>query len=134
MNERDRLVKIMESEGMSARQFSQEIGISAGAISNIMSGRNKPSLDVLQAVLRRFRAISCNWLIMGVGTMYLTGGQENSPSMLFPEENDVHETPNDVSAPTAVLHSESTPHGASLAARTVEKVLIFYSDGTFEER
>ena len=41
MNERDRLVKIMESEGMSARQFSQEIGISAGAISNIMSGRNK---------------------------------------------------------------------------------------------
>ncbi len=134
MNERDRLVKIMESEGMSARQFSQEIGISAGAISNIMSGRNKPSLDVLQAVLRRFRAISCNWLIMGVGTMYLTGGQENSPAMLFPEENDVQETPNDISAPTAVLHSESTPHGASLAARTVEKVLIFYSDGTFEER
>ena len=134
MNERDRLVKIMESEGMSARQFSQEIGISAGAISNIMSGRNKPSLDVLQAVLRRFRAISCNWLIMGVGTMYLTGGQENSPSMLFTEENDVQETPNDVFAPTAVLHSESTPHGASLAARTVEKVLIFYSDGTFEER
>ena len=71
---------------------------------------------------------------MGVGTMYLTGGQENSPSMLFTEENDVQETPNDVFAPTAVLHSESTPHGASLAARTVEKVLIFYSDGTFEER
>ena len=76
MNERDRLVKIMESEGMSARQFSQEIGISAGAISNIMSGRNKPSLDVLQAVLRRFRAISCDWLIMGVGNMYLSGNDE----------------------------------------------------------
>lgn len=131
MNERDRLVKIMESEGMSARQFSQEIGISAGAISNIMSGRNKPSLDVLQAVLRRFRAISCDWLIMGVGNMYLSGNDELSNSLLFPK--DVTEAPS-VELPTSNQSSLMSNEEQPSSCRSVDKILIFYTDGTFEER
>lgn len=131
MNERDRLVKIMESEGMSARQFSLEIGISAGAISNIMSGRNKPSLDVLQAVLRRFRAISCDWLIMGVGNMYLSGKDELSNSSLFPKE--IIEEP---SVELPVTHQSALLPNEEQASpcRSVDKILIFYTDGTFEER
>ena len=131
MNERDRLVKIMESEGMSARQFSQEIGISAGAISNIMSGRNKPSLDVLQAVLRRFRAISCDWLIMGVGNMYLSGNDELNNSSLFPKE--IIEEP---SVELPVTHQSALLPNEEQASpcRSVDKILIFYTDGTFEER
>ena len=58
MNERDRVLKIMQSEGMNAKQFCQEVGISQGTLSNIMGGRNKPSLDVMQAILSRFRAIN----------------------------------------------------------------------------
>ena len=76
MNERDRVLQVMQSEGMNAKQFCREVGISQGTLSNIMGGRNKPSLDVLQAILRRFRAVSCDWLIMGVGTMYITGARE----------------------------------------------------------
>ena len=131
MNERDRLVKIMESEGMSARQFSQEIGISAGAISNIMSGRNKPSLDVLQAVLRRFRAISCDWLIMGVGNMYLSGNDELSNSSLFPKE-----IIEELSVELPVTHQSALLPNEEQASpcRSVDKILIFYTDGTFEER
>ena len=70
MNERDRVLQVMQSEGMNAKQFCQEVGISPGTLSNITGGRNKPSLDVMQAILRRFRAVNCDWLIMGVGTMY----------------------------------------------------------------
>lgn len=130
MNERDRLVKIIESEGLNAKQFSQEIGVSAGTISNIIGGRNKPSLDVLQAVLRRFRSINCDWLIMGVGNMYLSGS-ERTDATLFEQ----------VATPASSLEdlpleqpSSPVERMSAAAGRTVEKILIFYSDGTFEER
>ena len=45
MDERDRLIEIMKSQGLNSKQLSLELGVSAGAISNIMGGRNKPSLE-----------------------------------------------------------------------------------------
>lgn len=130
MNERDRLVKIIESEGLNAKQFSQEIGVSAGTISNIIGGRNKPSLDVLQAVLRRFRTINCDWLIMGVGNMYLLGN-ERTESVLPSQPVDTILSQDDLPSNQSSLPIEKI---SMSAGRTVEKILIFYSDGTFEER
>lgn len=130
MNERDRLVKIIESEGLNAKQFSQEIGVSAGTISNIIGGRNKPSLDVLQAVLRRFRTINCDWLIMGVGNMYLSEN-ERTESVLPSQPVDTILSQDDLPSNQSSLPIEKIPMSAG---RTVEKILIFYSDGTFEER
>ena len=89
MNERDRVLQVMQSEGMNAKQFCQEVGISQGTLSNIMGGRNKPSLDVMQAILRRFRAVNCDWLIMGVGTMYVADAREKGTLSLFDNENEV---------------------------------------------
>ncbi len=131
MNERDRVLKIMQSEGMNAKQFCQEVGISQGTLSNIMGGRNKPSLDVMQAILRRFRAINCDWLVMGIGNMYLSAGQENSQPMLFDKEEAMAD---EESSDTIALRNMKPSLEASQGMRTVEKVLIFYSDGTFEER
>ena len=105
MNERDRVLKIMQSEGMNAKQFCQEVGISQGTLSNIMGGRNKPSLDVMQAILRRFRAINCDWLIMGIGNMYLSSGLENSQPELFGNE----ESAEDVESSDAIALRNTKP-------------------------
>ena len=131
MNERDRVLQVMQSEGMNAKQFCQEVGISQGTLSNIMGGRNKPSLDVMQAILRRFRAVSCDWLIMGVGNMYLSGNDELSNSLLFPK--DVTEVPS-VELPTSNQSSLMSNEEQTSSCRSVDKILIFYTDGTFEER
>ena len=66
MNERERLLKLIADNNMSAKQFAAEVGIQAGTISNIVNGRNNPSLDVMQRVLNRFRTLSSDWLILGV--------------------------------------------------------------------
>ena len=135
MNERDRVLKIMQSEGMNAKQFCQEVGISQGTLSNIMGGRNKPSLDVMQAILRRFRGISCDWLIMGVGTMYVSGAHDEGMRTLFGGENEAAEVPKEVAKPSVVVNnSDISSTAAPSISRTVDKILIFYSDGTFEER
>ena len=94
-----------------------------------MGGRNKPSLDVMQAILRRFRAVSCDWLIMGVGSMYVSGAREEGVLPLF--DNDKQEETASVANETV---EEKKPMMAIAASRTVSKIMVFYSDGTFEER
>lgn len=129
MNERNRVLQVMQSEGMNAKQFCQEVGISQGTLSNIMGGRNKPSLDVMQAILRRFRAVSCDWLIMGVGSMYITGAREEGVLPLF--DNDKQE---ETASVVNEVIEEKKPNMTVAASRTVSKIMVFYSDGTFEER
>ena len=130
MNERQRLEQVIESEKMTAKQFAQEVGIQAGTISNILSGRNNPSLDVLQRVLNRFRSLSSDWLILGVGPMYRQNGAvvEQSLFDVRPEEApQVADTQKTEQSP-APSKTEPTP------VKLVDKILIFYTDGTFEER
>jgi transcriptional regulator with XRE-family HTH domain len=141
MTHRDRLFKIMESQGMNAKQFALELGVSAGTLSNIFGGRNKPSLELLQNTLQCFPELSTEWLILGKGDMYLPGvtptikGERN----LFTEiDTTTQPVEDDVAAKLAagikqVLQiPEKAPQ--TPAPRQVQKIVIFYTDGTFEER
>ena len=131
MSDRQRLEQVMENEGLNAKQFAKEVGIQAGTLSNILAGRNNPSLDVMKRVLNRFRTLSSDWLILGVGSMYRQNGE--TPNALFdikPLDLEVKETET-----KEIASNETIPSTIpSAAPKTVEKVLIFYSDGTFEER
>ena len=69
-NGREKLIKIMQTEGLNAKQFAAEVGIQAGTISNIINGRNNPSNEVIQKVLQRFEKISCDWMMLDRGPMY----------------------------------------------------------------
>ena len=66
-----RIIKLMQEEGMNAFQFSNAIGIKRATMSNIMSGKYNPSLDVIKKVLDKFYTINPSWLIQGIGPMRL---------------------------------------------------------------
>lgn len=134
MNERERLEKIMDEEGLSAKQFAREVGIQAGTISNILSGRNNPSLDVMKRILNRFRTISSDWLILGVGSMYRQNGAGPDTALfdIKPEIPEIIEQPN----PSKSVDTTFVPQTpvTDYVPKSVDKVVIFYSDGTYEER
>ena len=133
MNERQRLEQVIEHEQMTAKQFASEVGIQAGTISNILSGRNNPSLDVMQRVLNRFRTLSSDWLILGVGSMYRQNGEgpNNTLFDIKPVEPEIAST-----EPTDRIQEKAQQPSVMVTApsKTVEKIIVFYSDGTFEER
>ncbi len=133
MNERQRLEQVIEHEQMTAKQFAAEVGIQAGTISNILSGRNNPSLDVMQRVLNRFRTLSSDWLILGVGSMYRQNGEgpNNTLFDIKPVEPEIAST-----EPTNKIQEKAQQPSVIVTApsKTVEKIIVFYSDGTFEER
>ena len=149
MDGRQKIQKIMESENLNARQFAERVGISAGTLSNILNGRNNPSLDVMQSILNSFRTISSDWLILDSGPMYRTKGSELPQEVLFdirPTESLPMMQPTNDTTLSGKQQSVLSDNGETNGERNVKsnqkgnderkvvKILIFYSDGTFEER
>lgn len=103
----NRIQKIIDEQEITLNAFAQEIGVNRSTVSHILTGRNKPSVEVLQKILKRFPALSSDWLLLGNGGMYAKkeSAEVNSPS---------HKS-------------------AQVAARSIDKVVIFYTDNTFQE-
>jgi transcriptional regulator with XRE-family HTH domain len=65
----DRISLLIKAKNLSSAQFADEIGVQRSSISHLMSGRNKPSLDLIQKTLQRFPEVSTEWLLFGKGEM-----------------------------------------------------------------
>ncbi|MFM1836104.1 MAG: hypothetical protein RJA04_792, partial [Bacteroidota bacterium] len=57
MNLSEKIELLIKRKQLSASQFADKLGIPRSSISHILSGRNKPSLDVVQKILRVFPEI-----------------------------------------------------------------------------
>ncbi len=143
--EKERLVKLMDLQEMNAKQFAAEVGIQPGTISNIIKDRNKPSLEVLQRVMRRFPQVNPEWLMMGVGSIYRQNN--DSQQTLFDiapiedtvqleaekrhQERQEREIPKTSTLPlTAMAMMAAQPDSKP---RRVKKITILFDDGTFQE-
>ena len=130
MDERERLIEIMKSQNLNSKQLSLELGVSAGTISNILGDRNKPSLEFLQNVANHFPFISPAWLFLGFGEKYIDGYLPTNSQLEFGSSSPV-----DNSSKLRQSAKENVIPSIPLSnVRTIEKIVIFYSDGTFEER
>ncbi len=150
MTEKERLVKLMELQQVNAKQFADEVGIQPGTISNIMKDRNKPSLEVLQRVLKRYSQVNPEWLICGTGSIYRQKGDSQqvlfdmAPSVDAGIQSSGIELQATQSSQSvmggAVISSVGTndkttslPIVASVQQRKVKKITILFDDGTFQE-
>lgn len=60
---------VMENEGLSPSSFADTIGVLRPSMSHIISGRNKPSIDIIQRIITTLPHYSPIWLINGTGNM-----------------------------------------------------------------
>nr|NQU91721.1 helix-turn-helix transcriptional regulator [Bacteroidota bacterium] len=65
----ERIALIQSTKGMTNAQFAERIGVQPSSISHLLSGRNKPSLDVILKILKRFPELRNEWLLFGRGAM-----------------------------------------------------------------
>ena len=139
----------MAEEKLNAKQFTERVGISQSTLSNIFKGRNEVSLGVMQRILNAFRTISSDWLILDSGPMYRPKGSEVVQDTLFdirpvePDPVTVNHLPvsdnqagEQLPIPVAVTTTKNRKSVADNAKsdRRVDKIIIYYTDGTFEER
>ena len=61
---REKLLNLMKSEQLTASKLAELLDIQPSGISHILSGRNKPSFDLVQKILRRFPRVNPDWLLL----------------------------------------------------------------------
>jgi transcriptional regulator with XRE-family HTH domain len=156
MNLPAKIELLIQTKKLSASQFADTLGIPRSSISHILSGRNKPSLDVVQKILLAFPEIHAEELLddkrnlsMAVSTPKpvsastsvtpslfdapITGASE-SPLINLPAQTIVQSNlrrPREASQ--KVQNPAATPVTVVHLAKQIERVLIFYTDGTFSE-
>ena len=157
MNLSEKIELLIKRKQLSASQFADKLGIPRSSISHILSGRNKPSLDIVQKILRVFPEISAEDLLFedrSLGASLISNVAKEpspvaSPSLFDAVLPTPSESPKNISTEQTIVQSNlrrpketavSTAQEVSTAPvvpprleKTIERVLIFYSDGTFSE-
>ncbi|MBR3480971.1 MAG: helix-turn-helix transcriptional regulator [Prevotella sp.] len=67
---KDRIKTLMESQHMTQQLFADFLGINPATLSGIFNDRTKPTINIVEAVKKKFPDISLDWLMFGTGSMY----------------------------------------------------------------
>lgn len=142
----EKLPLLMKSEGLTSSRLAELLGIQPSGISHLISGRNKPSYDLLQKILRRFPNINPDWLLLDSDEMYRTKSNTEPNSLNSVESKAEAQTqvtnPNEVTtvATEKNLESKSGTEVVSILStqadggsqRKVKRVILLYNDHSFE--
>lgn len=146
---REKLLKLMKSEKLSSSRLAEILEIQPSSISHILSGRNKPSFDFLVKILRRFPTLNPDWLLLDAEQMYRSDEElnrkidKNYDSTVQPSDSrkknstttsqiassKIEDTQNSTNRPTDNLATLTT---IANDGRTIERVIVLYTDKSFE--
>ena len=152
---KDRIRQIMESEHLSPSEFADKLQIGRAVISHILNGRNNPSLYVVTRILSKINYINPEWLLTGTGEMHKSeisiNSIKNVPSGNLATNNPDLFSQNYTNPPTNQEKNEyrkeiivENPEKIKketvnqqiiyqkLPDRKISKIIIYYTDNTFE--
>ena len=72
-----RFQKWLDYNNINSNKLAEKINVSRATISHIISGRNKPSVDFLHKILKKYPDLNLNWLVTGVGSMKIDNNIKN---------------------------------------------------------
>jgi transcriptional regulator with XRE-family HTH domain len=123
----DKIRDLLKKKEMSPSHFADEIGVQRSSISHILSGRNRPSFDVIQKIIRRFPDLSLDWFLDDApSTINLSSKKGKSKKMELPKMNTKVNT-------ARSIPSQFIPPTSPEVPKEIERILIFYKDKTFSE-
>ena len=140
---REKLQKLMASEQLTSSRFAELLGIQPSGVTHLLGGRNKPSFDLVQKILRRFPRINPDWLLLDSEQMYRPETEEPQ-TLLNQAENITAETPvnsEKISGAQNTPLSESSAIPANIEQfavngvanrKNVKRVIVLFDDHTFE--
>lgn len=123
---------------LSASSLAKTLGVEASAISHIKSGRNKPSYDFVVKILRAFPDVSPDWLLLDQGEILRDGASAAPLSSKVDDYSDVslfdHEENIETSESLECAKNDANSifSNPSKDLKRVERVIVLYSDGSFE--
>lgn len=125
MSIQERLKMVMKMNNLSAAAFADRVGVQRSSISHIMSGRNKPSLDFIQKTLKSFPRVNGDWLVTGKPV----GSNRDEESYQL----DTVTKPINTTSSKDIAESSAKSKIGEQESKQIERIVVFYSDGTYTE-
>ena len=133
---------ILKNKGINATTLARMLEIQPSGLSHILSGRNKPSFDLVVKILKVFPDLNPDWLLLDSDKIFRQEAQSaTSPAAVL--RDDLPSSPllpfdapqnNEISKSENVEKTELPPIFTSPRnlGKKVERVIILYSDRSFE--
>jgi transcriptional regulator with XRE-family HTH domain len=119
-----KLEKILDYFQLSASAFADKIGVQRSSLSHLLSGRNKPSLEFVIKITEAFPEVDLYWFLFNKGTFPKSNSVENiSRNEAIPLKKSEESSKTEITKPEKVNFQNQ---------EDVEKILVFYKNGTFK--
>ena len=150
-----RIKEIIASEHLSDGEFADIVGIKRSTLSHCLSGRNDVSKDIITKIHSAYPYISINWLMFGEGDSgllskntiasdifnslqnsntemqqgveYVKDFESNRPQYTHKESENQQNTPQN-----SVIVDMTQLAKIPVQEKKIEKIMVFYTDNTFE--
>lgn len=122
----ERLEQLLQYYSLNASAFADRIDVQRSSISHLLSGRNKPSLEFVLKVVKNFPEVNLYWLLNGKGSFPSEEGKEGQEEGQKGHPLSTQIPNSSASSKTPV--SQTRKH----TDKIIERIVIFYSDGSFE--
>jgi len=144
-----RIEVLLDYFGLSASAFADKLGVQRSGLSHLMSGRNKPSLDLVMKITESFPEVDLYWLLNGDGqfpkgddaptalNQNVTKPISNEPNVKQPAvQDDLFSVSND-SRNTFSQNADSAnekvqENKVENNSDEIERIVVFYKNGTFK--
>lgn len=139
---KEKLEFLLRTKSLTATTLARLLEIQPSGISHILSGRNKPSFDLVVKILRAFPDINPDWLILDDERVYRdevpsssvppttpqeVGGSHASSLPAASENMTSLEGNDEIKNEQLSIFSSSQSRG-----KTVERVIVLYTDKSFD--
>ena len=118
-----RIEEVRKNHQLTAASFATKIGVQRSAISHILSGRNKPSLEFLMKIHDSFDEVNLEWLILGKPSPL----SQNLEILANPEINKLTNVLDNI-----LPESKSDISNESESAEAPKEIIYLYENGKFE--
>ena len=118
-----RIEEVRKNHQLTAASFATKIGVQRSAISHILSGRNKPSLEFLMKIYDSFDEVNLEWLILGKSSP-LSQDQE------IPANPEINQLTNVLD--NILPESKIDISNESQNAEAPKEIIYLYENGKFE--
>ena len=118
-----RIEEVRKNHQLTAASFATKIGVQRSAISHILSGRNKPSLEFLMKIHDSFDEVNLEWLILGKPSPL----SQNLEILANPEINKLTNVLDNI-----LPESKSGISNESESAEAPKEIIYLYENGKFE--
>lgn len=124
---KERIQKFIDYKNITPGDLADILGVQRSNISHILNGRNKPGAAFIEKFLLAFPGVNARWLFTGNGPMIISDSEKQD---ITSSEKKVSQVKSEPEIPYQ-LHISDEETGKQDTGKTLDKVILIYSDGTF---